>query len=437
MRTPRTPAERDMSPMHSVKPVPRNSHNAISTNYDNHGTTTAAPPAATLLRLHPTDSELSIATEGYTVDDAIVARSYDDNAVDSRHCGGEDGAETPSSASWVGRKVDAIFSPVLSFLHGATATTAGGGQNDGGVDGVHGERRGHDGEEGEEAVDTTSTLQKTYSSEGEENDDDSDKAIAVSNAIRNALREAASDLQEEQSLVEEGQHHHKQQQQRKNTAALHRHTDSNNTGIDNQNSGSFDVIPSMTNTDSSTLDADGDVAMVDNHYENGGTMYGQETEEEIYVSHNNDNSHHAHEQRIATQYETAPPEDEEEDEDEFNPYLFIKSLPPYHYAIPPGWTSRPKTLPPINNSSSSAVPPICLVLDLDETLVHCTVEPVSDADMIFPVEFNGMEYTVHVRCRPFLTEFLEKVSEDFEVVVFTASQQVYADKLLDMIDPGK
>jgi CTD small phosphatase-like protein 2 len=65
------------------------------------------------------------------------------------------------------------------------------------------------------------------------------------------------------------------------------------------------------------------------------------------------------------------------------------------------------------------------------------VEPVSDADMIFPVEFNGMEYTVHVRCRPFLTEFLEKVSEDFEVVVFTASQQVYADKLLDMIDPGE
>lgn len=44
---------------------------------------------------------------------------------------------------------------------------------------------------------------------------------------------------------------------------------------------------------------------------------------------------------------------------------------------------------------------------------------------------------VYVRKRPHLDAFLEAVSELFEVVVFTASQRVYAERLLNMIDPQK
>lgn len=122
-------------------------------------------------------------------------------------------------------------------------------------------------------------------------------------------------------------------------------------------------------------------------------------------------------------------DDEDLDEEEFNPYLFIKSLPEYASVVP-----HPQSkicLPPKDPSD----PPITLVLDLDETLVHCTVEPISDADMIFPVTFNGIQYKVHVRTRPYLMEFLEAVSKKFEVVVFTASQRVYANELLKRIDP--
>lgn len=193
----------------------------------------------------------------------------------------------------------------------------------------------------------------------------------------------------------------------------------------------FDDIPGMTNTDSSgsnVIDADGDVAMADcyNNNQQGGGEKGNADDAAEYLKVT---LHDEEEEEEEEEYY----DEDEEDEDEFNPYMFIKSLPPYEYALPPGWKSRPKALPPADPNSH----PICLVLDLDETLVHCTVEPVSDADMVFPVEFNGMNYQVHVRCRPFLTEFLEAVSRKFEVVIFTASQQVYADKLLDKIDPGE
>jgi len=119
---------------------------------------------------------------------------------------------------------------------------------------------------------------------------------------------------------------------------------------------------------------------------------------------------------------------EEEEEEEFNPYAFIKSLPNYELVAP---LRPPVSLPPKEEDS----PPISLVLDLDETLVHCTVEAVDDADLVFPVVFHGMTYQVHVRLRPHLFEFLEKICGKFEVIVFTASQKVYANELLNLIDP--
>ncbi len=53
------------------------------------------------------------------------------------------------------------------------------------------------------------------------------------------------------------------------------------------------------------------------------------------------------------------------------------------------------------------------------------------------VRFNNTVYQVYVRKRPYLDYFLETVAKHFEVVLFTASQKVYADVLLDKLDPSR
>uniref|UniRef100_V9L4X5 protein-serine/threonine phosphatase n=1 Tax=Callorhinchus milii TaxID=7868 RepID=V9L4X5_CALMI len=76
----------------------------------------------------------------------------------------------------------------------------------------------------------------------------------------------------------------------------------------------------------------------------------------------------------------------------------------------------------------------CVVIDLDETLVHSSFKPIDNADFIIPVEIEGTIHQVYVLKRPYVDDFLSRMGELFECVLFTASLAKYADPVTDLLD---
>ena len=74
-----------------------------------------------------------------------------------------------------------------------------------------------------------------------------------------------------------------------------------------------------------------------------------------------------------------------------------------------------------------------LVIDLDETLVHCQSERQDPSDLEINID-DGEVFFLAIR--PFALSFLKKMSSRFEIIVYTASERDYADAILDELDPN-
>ncbi|KAJ2076682.1 hypothetical protein H4R24_005562 [Coemansia sp. RSA 988] len=146
--------------------------------------------------------------------------------------------------------------------------------------------------------------------------------------------------------------------------------------------------------------------------------------------------------RLTVESSSADPESIGEDEFETDDEISLRA----EITSPPGNVATESSerlvthvenqylLPPLAQSLKGRK---CLVLDLDETLVHSSFREVEQPDYVVPVVLEGQEHSVYVVKRPGVDEFISVMGQYYEVVVFTASLSMYADPVLDLLDKKK
>ena len=105
---------------------------------------------------------------------------------------------------------------------------------------------------------------------------------------------------------------------------------------------------------------------------------------------------------------------------------------------PENWTQNISPKLPQQNIIKYKKKKKTLILDLDETLVHSSMNPFPKcADITLPINFNGRNIFIYVLKRPFLEKFLEEMNLLYDIIIFTASLPEYSEPLLDIIDKNK
>ena len=90
--------------------------------------------------------------------------------------------------------------------------------------------------------------------------------------------------------------------------------------------------------------------------------------------------------------------------------------------------------PPMNYYKAPPAPSDgrkCLVLDMDETLIHCSAFPPHPS-----VTYFTLSETEYVYLRPGLNDFLQYAQENFEVFIYTFAERDYAELVLNQIAPN-
>ena len=77
-----------------------------------------------------------------------------------------------------------------------------------------------------------------------------------------------------------------------------------------------------------------------------------------------------------------------------------------------------------------------IIFDLDETLVHC-IEDIQNNPHDLPITVcfpGGDTVQAGINVRPYSYQCLKNASEQYQVIIFTASHQAYADVVIDSLE---
>ncbi|KAL4386491.1 hypothetical protein GQ457_09G003280 [Hibiscus cannabinus] len=133
-------------------------------------------------------------------------------------------------------------------------------------------------------------------------------------------------------------------------------------------------------------------------------------------------------------FDEKPHFDDDDNDDDVNlgPKLEYKTCTFNFLPRSPVLLLQNNVLPPLGPDKKGTI-----VLDLDETLVHSSLgSPPPRYDFTVSRVVDGVTVYFYVFKRPGVEEFLEIISNKYEIVVFTAGHKAYASKVLDILDPS-
>ncbi|CAD8125645.1 unnamed protein product [Paramecium sonneborni] len=79
-----------------------------------------------------------------------------------------------------------------------------------------------------------------------------------------------------------------------------------------------------------------------------------------------------------------------------------------------------------------------IIFDMDETLIHCNEDENDKCQLKIDIQFEDGEIILAgINIRNFAKEIIKKLSDLCEVMIFTASQDIYANKVINILDPNQ